>query len=481
MGDSCRATTSIYALKTSRSRRRRLFPEQGHHSFHPEMAPMVTMSSSLHPSRTLPLKRRQQRWFYHAVASLAIVSAVLVVLSSSSSSTSWRSCSLEAAASSSIASGRTAILPMTHSRCQFARRRQPLLKAYSSTDEKTSSSLDLLSSMLGGEEDSPKDSPSASSTEVSSSPAVMSEEALEPLKMMLKAGESMDLDGLSKELSTLKDSKILSRWGSARDSLSPRSINVNQLQSAGIRNPEALAFGSTTDDLILLVVYVLVASVLAVGAAAVLPGQLGFFVPYLIGASSLVLLAVGSTNPGLLQGPKDAIGRLNPDCSKAWHSSDTYFIIIGQRYDRRLVRHEAAHFLAGYLLGVPVTEYNLNTPTGVSPHVEFGELMTPERMMEKVPRDELNVMGPLAMSGLAAEGMQYDDVKGGQADLLLLQLLMDRAEPRMTPAEQQDFTRWSVYKAIEMVKYNRRAHDALMEAMTEGKSVYDCILAIEKA
>lgn len=55
-----------------------------------------------------------------------------------------------------------------------------------------------------------------------------------------------------------------------------------------------------------------------------------------------MVLAVGSTAPGLLSFFIDKFSRVFPD------------------YRDRLVRHEAAHFLIGYLMGVPITGYSLD-------------------------------------------------------------------------------------------------------------------------
>lgn len=61
--------------------------------------------------------------------------------------------------------------------------------------------------------------------------------------------------------------------------------------------------------------------------AGQLPGDWGFFVPYLIGSISLIVLAVGSTSPGLLQAAIGGFSSFFPD------------------YKERIARHEAAHFL----------------------------------------------------------------------------------------------------------------------------------------
>ena len=74
----------------------------------------------------------------------------------------------------------------------------------------------------------------------------------------------------------------------------------------------------------------------------VLPGDWGFFVPYLVGGTSIAVLAIGSLNPSLLQGGIEAVAMIaSPDTKD------------------RVVRHEAAHFLTAYLLGVPITGYSI--------------------------------------------------------------------------------------------------------------------------
>lgn len=252
------------------------------------------------------------------------------------------------------------------------------------------SSLDSLSSLLGGLEPEPK---KEVVQEAPKAEPLVTAETFSSLEGMLsqevKASES-----ITKEMASLKEAGVLRRFGSASNDLQSRSVNMAQLQSIGIKKPENMAGGSVEDDLALLVVYVMVASLLAVVGGQVLPGQLAFWIPYLVGASALGLLAIGSTNPGALSVPKDRLARvLNPD------------------YERRMVRHEAAHFLLGYLLGVPVTEYSVETPTGLSPHVEFAEFLPEgDRAKGLVSLQELQVLGPLAMSGLTAEGLEFETV-----------------------------------------------------------------------
>jgi hypothetical protein len=50
-------------------------------------------------------------------------------------------------------------------------------------------------------------------------------------------------------------------------------------------------------------------------------------------------------------------------------------------YRERVVQHEAAHFLLGYLMGVPVTGYGLDIG---QEHTEFAEAKIQKRLIERV-------------------------------------------------------------------------------------------------
>jgi hypothetical protein len=62
-------------------------------------------------------------------------------------------------------------------------------------------------------------------------------------------------------------------------------------------------------------------------------GRQGFFGQYLSGSMILVVMGIGSTAPGLLQGVIDQFSQVFPD------------------YKQRVVEHEAAHFLVGCIRG----------------------------------------------------------------------------------------------------------------------------------
>ncbi|GJN26275.1 hypothetical protein PR202_gb14196 [Eleusine coracana subsp. coracana] len=188
--------------------------------------------------------------------------------------------------------------------------------------------------------------------------------------------------------------------------------------------------------------------------AGQLPGDWGFFVPYLIGSISLIVLAVGSTAPGLLQAGIGAFSTVFPD------------------YQERIARHEAAHFL-----GLPILGYSLDIG---KEHVNLVD----ERLQKliysgQLDQKEIDRLAVVSMAGLAAEGLEYDKVVGQSADLFSLQRFINRTKPPLSKDQQQNLTRWAVLFAATLLKNNKAAHEALMSAMSQKASVLGCIEAIE--
>lgn len=198
------------------------------------------------------------------------------------------------------------------------------------------------------------------------------------------------------------------------------------------------------------------------GRARRCPRRLTPAAAYLAGGISIAVLAVGSTAPGLLQIPITAWSSLFPE------------------YRERVVRHEAAHFLVGYLLGVPVVAYDTDIGRG---HTDFLESKLERRIVSanRLSPAELDSLAVVAMAGAAAEAMAFPDVVGQTQDLMDLQKAMNRSADPLSPAAQQSLTRWAVWQAAQLLRTHPKAYDALREAMARRAPVWDCIAAVEGA
>lgn len=265
---------------------------------------------------------------------------------------------------------------------------------------------------------------------------------------ILNAMEALDKEG------------AVPKWGASLQQVSRRNVFIGELRRVGIKNPEVIGTPSARNDAAFLITLVLVTSVVAV-AGGQLPGDWGFFVPYLTGAIVLVVLAIGSTAPGLLQFIIGRFAQVFPD------------------YRGRVLRHEAAHFLAGYLMKVPVAGYSLDIGKA---HTDFAEAKIQNRLVQrKLSDEEINQLAVVAMAGATAEAMNYDQVQGQVADLTDLQRILQRSEQKMTNAQQQNMTRWAVYSAAQMLTKYEKEYKALQQQMQKRASIDKCVAAIEEA
>lgn len=268
-----------------------------------------------------------------------------------------------------------------------------------------------------------------------------------------------DSSAVASALDAWKEQGKASQWNSY-SSVSRRQTSLRELTQMGIKNADTLAAPSTRNEAAFLASVVIPSSLLAV-AATFLPGDWGFFTSYLIGSISFVVLGVGSVAPGLLENPIVLFAPLFSD------------------YKERVLKHEAAHFLVAYLLGIPVASYSLDIG---KEHTNLVDDKLQKRIYDaRLEAGELDKLAVVAMAGMAVEGLNYDQVMGQTADLISLQRLINRSKPPMSPQQQQNLTRWAVLFAATLIKTNQKAFDALVESMRQESSVEKCILAIESA
>ncbi|EOX92271.1 Uncharacterized protein TCM_001241 isoform 1 [Theobroma cacao] len=279
------------------------------------------------------------------------------------------------------------------------------------------------------------------------------------LKTLESAISEKDSDAVKEALDQLSEVGWAKKWCS-QPYVSRRTTSLRELTSLGIKNAETLAIPSVRNDAAFLFTVVGTTGFLGL-LAGQLPGDWGFFVPYLIGSISLIVLAVGSISPGLLQAAIGGFSSFFPD------------------YQERIARHEAAHFLIAYLLGLPILGYSLDIG---KEHVNLiDEKLEKLIYSGQLDAELLDRLAAVAMAGLAAEGLKYDKVIGQSADLFTLQRFINRSNPKLSNDQQQNLTRWAVLFAGSLLKNNKVIYEALMSAMSKKSTVLECIEAIEKA
>ncbi|MEO0350000.1 MAG: ATP-dependent Zn protease [Cyanobacteria bacterium P01_A01_bin.15] len=154
-------------------------------------------------------------------------------------------------------------------------------------------------------------------------------------------------------------------------------------------------------------------------------------------------------------------------------------------YCDRIVRHEAGHFLAAYLLGIPIDNYTLTAwetlkiGVGGSGGVIFKTDDIDQAVeVGKISQQQIDRYCTVWMAGIAAEELTYGSAQGGRDDRLKLNLLWQQINRPL--AEVPLKQRWSMLQAKTLIEKQPDAYGALIDAMAERRPVEECCELIEQ-
>lgn len=278
-----------------------------------------------------------------------------------------------------------------------------------------------------------------------------------------------DAASQSASLDDLQKSGTLSLWKKAITTNSirfyPVSLDFLESRSDGKITGQTLGVGGemdvSMDDFKYATLYVTgLASVLGVASLAFLPPNIGATFCYFFALIPILWIGVGSSAPGIIAGAVASLKGTKDDQT--------------QQLDR-VCRHEAAHFLCGYLCGLPVKNYQVSSSDAI-PRVEFHEATT---MKKELSREEVAILSIVALSGSVAEVLALGQARGGETDLMELNGFFRRSEEFMGAQKQQDYTRWGALVAYQLIMANRGVYENLVQAFKDKKSVEECIAIIE--
>lgn len=282
---------------------------------------------------------------------------------------------------------------------------------------------------------------------------------------------SSDAVSQTMQLDDLTASGDLSLWKSAGDESGLRTFPVSlgflESRTNGKVTGESLGLSGegdvSLDDFKYATLGVtLGSSVLGVASLALLPENVGATACYVFAIIPILFLGVGSTAPALIA---------NVIVSAKGSSDDDE-----SRLDR-ICRHESAHFLTGYLCGLPVKSYSLNDD-GV-PCVEFHSSADGDATSREFSSEEVAALSVVAMSGSVGEVLEFGNAKGGENDLIELERIYSRSAEFVGAAKQQDLTRWGALTSYQLLTENRERFDALVGAFKNKKSVSECVAILE--
>ena len=166
---------------------------------------------------------------------------------------------------------------------------------------------------------------------------------------------------------------------------------------------------------------------------------------------------------------------------------ETIYQKIFPEYKKKIIYHEAGHFLLAYLLGIPVRGCVTNAwdarkypdIKGQAGTIFFDPKLSDELLNSKITRSSLDRMSVVLMAGIAAEAIRFGKAEGGAVDEQNLVQFLTSIQPPWNILRVQGQARWAAMQAILLIKEHENSYNALCVALEEGKSVGDAILAIE--
>jgi hypothetical protein len=156
-------------------------------------------------------------------------------------------------------------------------------------------------------------------------------------------------------------------------------------------------------------------------------------------------------------------------------------------YDNRVVQHEAARFLVGYLIGVLPKAYSVSTSealdkyesTQIKPGCAFcAAEFDLELKAGKVSSKTIDQFLCVNLAGIVQEYTMFGKVQSGAPNLVSVEDLLQAVG--LNPRAQQEITRWAIYNVAQILKRHKDIHAELAMAMSKGTSTEECIALIER-
>ncbi|MBD2664648.1 hypothetical protein B6N60_01954 [Richelia sinica FACHB-800] len=154
-------------------------------------------------------------------------------------------------------------------------------------------------------------------------------------------------------------------------------------------------------------------------------------------------------------------------------------------YRDRIIHHEAGHFLAAYLLGIPITGYTLSAweawqqgQPGLGGVTFNDEELAAQLQENKISAQMLDRYCTMWMAGIAAETLVFNSMEGGGDDKAKLREVLQAVGCSEAVCQQKQ--RLHLLQAKNLIQSNLSSYQALVTAMQQKAGVAECQQVIKR-
>jgi len=177
---------------------------------------------------------------------------------------------------------------------------------------------------------------------------------------------------------------------------------------------------------------------------------------------------------------------------------DTALKILWPEYGKKIIKHEAGHFLLAYLLGCPVEGCVLSSLAALEDKRFSGAVSAGTSFFDPDLSEQVNNIKPLTrssidrftvivMGGIAAEAIEFGRADGGASDEMSLVRFLSQINPRAGGAKAwngeliRNQARWGAAQGVLLLRHYKPCYDALVDTLERGGKLGQCVYAIENA
>eukprot|EP00595_Chromulina_sp_UTEXLB2642_P002462 CAMPEP_0196763622 /NCGR_PEP_ID=MMETSP1095-20130614/4436_1 /TAXON_ID=96789 ORGANISM="Chromulina nebulosa, Strain UTEXLB2642" /NCGR_SAMPLE_ID=MMETSP1095 /ASSEMBLY_ACC=CAM_ASM_000446 /LENGTH=384 /DNA_ID=CAMNT_0042117219 /DNA_START=38 /DNA_END=1189 /DNA_ORIENTATION=+ len=263
------------------------------------------------------------------------------------------------------------------------------------------------------------------------------------------------------DLQRVKGRGFIKLWDSAKVN-TDYNVNTYQLTSRTNIDPIKLKLDEIGYDYKSFLGLAIIAGTISALASSQIGGQVGFLLGYLSALFPILIVGVGSIAPGLIG---DVLLKIK--------------LFTDENVKTKYATLNAGKFLVGYLVGLPVSRFDVGGSVNVPDFFQLkptgkGELEDRKFFSKrKFTQEEISRISAVCLAGPVAECIFTDGEASGYAvgDVGLLQELTQSIEPALTPEQTQSFIRWSAVTAHSLLTTHKKQFEKLVEAFKEKKSI----------